>query len=267
MNQGQNLAKIFSEIVSIDAWHSHFDENDDTATVHVDLTFLEGQLGSDSDSQIRFNLALKRAELVFIIPTTEPLQVVQSSVDREPPIEGVSRWIREHESEMQGAARSAISVSRQPKFDISAQAAASGKSKVSTASEITVPISNFKMSQSTDSEGNYRWEITSEAGNKLNGKVWNPVAKPRLKIKQTTKSKIPPTCRVMVRCRREDFEITNIQPKSGTKLGQKFLFNKKVAAAAYIRNKLSDLGLHSDNFDEDYMQICVAEVVVSQEVK
>jgi hypothetical protein len=267
MNQGQNLAKIFSEVVSIDAWHSHFDENDDTATVHVDLTFLEGQLGSEADSQIRFNLALKRAELVFIIPKTEPLQVLQSSVDREPPIEGVARWIREHESEIQGAARSAVSASRQPKFDVSAEASASGKSKVSTASEITVPISNFKMSQSMDSEGNYRWEITSEAGNKLNGKVWNPVVKPRLKIKQTTKSNISPTCRVMVRCRREDFEITNIQPKSGAKIGSKFLFNKKAAAAAFIRNKLSELGLNNDNFDEEYMQICIAEVAVSQEVK
>ncbi|WP_430444246.1 hypothetical protein [Sphingorhabdus contaminans] len=120
MNQGQNLAKIFSEIVSIDAWHTDFDDADDTATVHVDLTFLEGLLGSEDESQIRFNLSLKRAELVFLIPSTEPLQVLQSSVDREAPVEGVSRWIREHESELQGAAKSAISVSKTPKFDITA---------------------------------------------------------------------------------------------------------------------------------------------------
>ncbi|WP_430444242.1 hypothetical protein [Sphingorhabdus contaminans] len=129
-----------------------------------------------------------------------------------------------------------------------------------------MPISKFKMSQSKDPDGNYRWEITSETGGTLVGKVWNPVAKPRLKIKQTAKTKISPTCRVMVRCRREDFEITNIQTKSNVNIGQRFLNNKKAAAAAYIRSKLSDLGLHQGSFEENYMQICIAEVVVSQEV-
>lgn len=87
-----NAGKVFDRVISIDAWRSPFSEEKSSASVHVDLSFLEANMGEESDSPVRFRVALRRAKLSFVIPANEPLAVIQSSVARETPMKGsVSR--------------------------------------------------------------------------------------------------------------------------------------------------------------------------------
>lgn len=266
MTRGNNLARAFTEIVSIDAWHSEFDSKTDSASVHVDLSFLEASLGGEGESQVRFNLALKRAELIFLIPPNEPLKVIQSSVDREAAVEGIQTYIRQHQTDIGNSAEAAISLAKAPKARLSGSAAASKKTKDQVITETTVAVSQFSFKQSKDSDGNYRWEIASDQGKILIGKVWDPVKKPRLSVKKSRSSEIGPTCRVLVRCRKQDLVISNIQIKSGSTNPKKWILNKNAAVSAYISNKISELGFINDNFDEPFVEICLADIIVIEEV-
>jgi hypothetical protein len=217
MIRGNNLARIFTEIVSIDAWRTSFDTEKESATVHVDLSFLEANLGSEEESKVRFNLALTRAELVFCIPATEPLKVIQNSVDREPSVEGLQKYMRENRTGIGFSADAALAISNRPFASAGVAASTEKRHQDVTVTETTVPVSQFSMKQSTDQHGNYRWEITSERGQTLNGKVWDPVKRPRLSIKRFKNTTIQPSCRVVVKCRRQDFFISNLQLKSNSR--------------------------------------------------
>lgn len=89
-----NSAKSLHEIVSVDAWHAQFD-SEKRASVHVDLSFSTGEMGSEEASQVTFKLSIKKATLKIVIPATEGVAVIQSSVDREPTLEGVRKVIEE----------------------------------------------------------------------------------------------------------------------------------------------------------------------------
>jgi hypothetical protein len=81
-----NTQRVFESVVSIDAWRTTFDPKKGTSSVHVDVSFLKGKLGDEPESPVRVEIALRRAELIFIVPVSEPLRVVQSSVKREAPL-------------------------------------------------------------------------------------------------------------------------------------------------------------------------------------
>ena len=81
-----NDRRIFESVLSVDAWHTAFSPENSVASVHVDVSFLRGKIGDEPESPVRFELALKRAEILFIIPANEPLKVLQASVRRERPI-------------------------------------------------------------------------------------------------------------------------------------------------------------------------------------
>ncbi len=267
MARGNNLSRVFSEIVSLDAWHSKFSEIDNCASVHVDLSFLEGHLGAEAESEVRFRLTLRRAELIFVIPAMEPLQVVQSSVDREATIEGITKYIREHDKTLSGSVDAALQITKNPTLNLGGKATVQNSNKEVVSTEMKLAVSNIKMGQSKDPDGNYRWVLTPETGDLLIGKVWDPIKRPRLSVKKNGSPVIAPTCRVIVRCRKQDLCISDISLKSGKKLSQKLIFNRTAAATAFIAQKLGELGFDNENLDEDYANICVAEVTVSEEVK
>jgi hypothetical protein len=266
MSRGNNLARIFSEIVSIDAWHTKFDDKNDDASVHVDLSFFEGRLGAEEESQVRFKLALTRAELVFVIPATEPLKVIQSTVDRDAAVEGIQKYMRENQTAIKNSAGAALSVSKAPKLNIGGTARRKKHNINHVITETSVPVSQFSMKQSKDVDGNYRWEITSHDGNVLVGKVWDPVKKPRLSVKRYGASAIAPTCRLIVRCRRQDLKISKIEIKGGIRNSKRWTTNKTAAASAYISQKIAELGFVNKNFDEPFIEVCLAEISVYEEI-
>ena len=81
-NNDANRKRILADVVTVDVWHSPFDENKGTADLHVDVVFDEGRMGGENESQVRFRLSLKKAELVLLLPPTEPIKIDKSTVAR-----------------------------------------------------------------------------------------------------------------------------------------------------------------------------------------
>ena len=261
-----NISKSLSEVVSIDAWHASFD-SDGRASVHVDLSFLIGEMGSEESSEVTFKLSLRRAVLKIIIPTTEGLAVIQSSVDREQTLEGVRKIIEESQVSKSG------SIGFNAQLRVPAGVSADGKvqatkaSARATSTEFTSPVSGFDIKQIVDSARNDGWEIRSTSGGALSGKVWDPVKRPRLSVKKVVESKLESSFRVSVQCRKGDLIIEGIKLKSGIPFFSSSQINRMAAAKAFIRLKLIEDGLQTYANDEDVVEILIAESTIIREVR
>lgn len=261
---GNNDTKTFTEVVSLEGWHAAFDP-DGRATVHVDASFFSGLVGAEDDYDITFRVALKRAVLRLVIPPTEPIAAIQSSVAREQTAEGILKMISS--TSLGGSASIGIDASLNPvplKGGVSASTSASRTQ--SAISETEKAIAQFETRQFKDVAGNYCWEIRSRDGSRLDGKVWDPVKRPRLQISRRTETRIPPVMYAQVLCRRCDIEITDVKPKKGSIFQNKFLANRLAAAKAVIKAKILGNGLNHPEGENDLIEIQIAETVIAEEV-
>jgi hypothetical protein len=80
-----NRKRAFADVVTIDAWHESFLEDHAKVDLHVDVVFGTARIGGESQSPVRFRLSAKRAEVVVIIPDSEPVSVDRNSVSRDAP--------------------------------------------------------------------------------------------------------------------------------------------------------------------------------------
>lgn len=261
-----NLKQVFSDIVSVDAWYAAPDNNG-RSKVHVDLSFRIGAIGAEDECEITFKISLKRAVLRLVVPVNEPFDVIQSSVDRDPAIEGVRHLMKERHTNINargnakvGAALSGIGVTASGQINT----AVSDKNRTTT--EISQKISTFNIRQYKDIDDHYCWELTSETGQHLEGKVWDPVKQPRFSVKQGASVAIPPILRAHVLCRRKDIDISEVRLKKGNLFLNKFLANRTAAAQAVIRQKILSLGLDHPKADNDLIEIKIADTLVVKEI-
>jgi hypothetical protein len=259
-----NRKRAFADVVSIDAWHDRFDSKRSRVDLHADVVFGTARVGGESDSPIRFRLSVKRAEIVVVIPETEPVSVNPRSVARdikEP--QGRLTEIIEQKSEMNAGATLAASAS--PTRLNASTSANSGIKKAVAKSKRLKVSSTFRFMTVTTSkteEGYYRWLVRPSVAPVLDGSPWHAVNEPRLKLidRRRDRSKgIPPAVRVEVRCRREDLVIENLEIKdegiwqmATRRLGFK---NRMAAAISYIRDRLSDEGLDVNNIEDVFGQV------------
>src|SRR4051794_22753548 len=84
MRNTENRKRAFADVVTIDAWHDSFSK-ESTVDLHADVVFGTARVGGDSQSPVRFRLSLRRAEVIVIIPDSEPVSVDRKSVSRDAP--------------------------------------------------------------------------------------------------------------------------------------------------------------------------------------
>lgn len=258
-----NIRRIFESVVSVDAWRTTFEAESGLARIHVDVSFLRGKLGDDPDSPARFELALSRAEVVFVIPANEPLKVVQSTVKRERPLVVTSASSREVETsgKIAAAANFNAKSGASASGEVSAAKAYSAKESVTASSQGGA----ITWAQSKRSDGQYCWELAPRTAKHLLGKVWDAVSEPLLSVKFATESRMDPVVRIEIRCRREDLLISNVQIKN-TSGFERFSLgstkNKMAAAEAFIINALSSRNLDVKNFDDPFGEIVLADMLV-----
>lgn len=149
-----NVGKGFSEVVSVDAWQASI-QKDGSASVHVDLSFLAGAVGAEDDFDITFRVALKRAVLRLVIPESEPLTVLQSSVDREQTLEGVRKRIEESMVAKSGAVGVRAQLKSVMPVKAFGEVRAAGSSKSQTFTEFSQNISQFRVRQYVDRDKCY----------------------------------------------------------------------------------------------------------------
>ena len=223
----------------------------------MDVSFLRGKLGEEPTCPVRFELYLKRAEIVFVIPAGEPLRVLQSSVKRELPI-SVKTEISRNSGSSSAIAGSVGIDPNKARFDLSVRAEGEKTGSLSQSQRIDKLEGALAWAQSKTSDGDYKWEIAPSFAPNLLGKVWDAVSEPLLKIKQqhVNSTILEAVCRVEIRCRREDLDIRNIQVKGGSgfyvSIGGRKSNNKMAAVEAYIRNALSSRNLDVRNFEDPY---------------
>lgn len=267
MNRNSNNRKrAFAEVVTVDAWHRPFSKKLGKVDLHADVVFGTARVGSEEQSQVRFRLAIKRAEIVVIVPPTEPVKIDKFSVCRDSP-------------EMKGRLTQTTEKTKSLKRGITGKAElnkglrlgalleGSGESKATTKSkiEIAAPFRLFSVTLSRTAEGDYRWKVESETEGPLNGRPWHPTKQPRLKLvdERADRDKgLAPVVRVEVRCKREDLVIDDIELKDKklwNKLKQLAGFRNKMAAAeSYIRDRLALEGLDVGDLKDKFGHLTLA---------
>ncbi len=264
-----NRRRAFADVVAIDAWHNSFDGKHSKVDLHADVVFGTARVGGDSKSPVRFRLSAKQAEVVVIIPKSEPVSVDKGSVAREAP-ETRGRLTETVEQATHSHAGGRISLSASP-AELSASgsvtAGIEGSMSAKKKIEISGKVHFMIVTSSKTDEGHYRWIIKPTASQVLEGRPWDATKQPRLKIidKRRDRSKgIPPTVRVEVRCRREDLLIDDLQikdqglwEKAKGRIGFK---NKMAAAISYIRDRLTEEGLEVENIEDIFGNVTLASV-------
>lgn len=141
-------------------------------SLHADVVFKEGRIGGEPNSKVRFRLSVKRAELIIIIPESEPLSVVRNSVSRDTvKVSGtkIAREIRGYSSSLDSSARSKINTVG-ASASIEAGFSIAKKSNGEEVVERHQSFSSILVEQSTTPEGNYRWELSTALNDVLIGR-------------------------------------------------------------------------------------------------
>jgi len=266
-NNSANRKRAFAEAVSIDAWHQAFGPEAAKVDLHADVVFGTARVGGEADSPVRFRLRMKRADLVVVIPDSEPAMIDKQSVSRDAP------QLRAHvkrtmEASATAGAEAQVEGGVSPRSasgSVKASASVAAKTASSRKIEVSGELGMMTVTQSRTADGDYRWSIEPSTGDYLEGRPWDGALAPRLKLIDRRKDRskgIPPTVRVEVRCKREDIEITDLIVKDEglwKKAKRRVGFKNRIRAAeAYIRSKLAEEGLEVSNIADAFGEITLA---------
>ncbi|WP_230632738.1 hypothetical protein [Sphingomonas sp. Leaf37] len=264
----KNSKRVLDELLSVEAWHTPFGQFGGAASIHADVVFRDARMGQEAESKVRFRVRLRRAEIVLVIPSGEPLRMIQDSVARDNPFSS-TKVIDRIDSTSSGSSSVAGRISLSGK-GVNAGASISGNRNQSESAKQTVE-STLRLILSTQgrtSEGDYSWQLRPSSGDKLEGKVWDAVNEPRGRVRDTRKSQsaIEGTCRIEVRCKKEDILIEDLSLKDESLLTRLIKDNgyltRVAAAESYIRSKIQSLGLSTKNYEDPFGDICLGEAQV-----
>jgi hypothetical protein len=263
-SNSDNRRRAFADVVTIDAWHDDFGADVPKADLHADVVFGTARIGGESESHVRFRLSVRRAEIVVVVPESEPVKIDRRSISRDAPdlqgrmTETVERTTR---ARIKGAVSGAVSASGVT-GSLTAESDAESTISASEKLEMSSDVRLMFVTQSKTADGHYRWSVESNGKAALQGRPWDGAKEPRLTLIDIRKDRskgIPPTVRVEIRCRREDLIITDLEIKNeslwDTAKRRAGFKNRLAAAEAYIRERLSDEGLEVKNIDEAFSQL------------
>lgn len=266
----ENRKRAFADVVAIDAWHLAFDTEHVCVDLHADVVFGTARIGGESESPVRFRLSVKQAEVVVVIPESEPIKADLQSVARETPDrQGHLTEVLEQNTRARANGKIGAEISsRKLGASASMTSEVHGSTTSNTKVEISSRIQFMTVVSSKTAEGDYRWLISPSTSADLQGRPWDAREQPRLKLIDRRKDRakgVPPTVRVEVRCRREDLMISDLQVKDEriwdvAKRGFGFK-NKMAAAISYIRDHLVQEGLEVNNIEDVFGAVTLGSVI------
>ncbi|WP_156411977.1 hypothetical protein [Bosea sp. Root483D1] len=261
-----NRKRALAEVASLDSWHKQFSVAQEVSELHVDVSFATGRIGEEAESPVRFELRLRRVEVVVIVPSSEPASVVISSVRRDTDNTKVTR-ARTISTRLKAQAGVEASTSL-AENGLKARFKAAVGMSASKASEDTTRIvsasKSMAVSQIKTRDGEYAWAISPASSDALSGHPWNAMRSSLLSVRdeRPDRSKgIEPSIRVELRCRREDLDFPVIHRKSGVP----WVTNKRIAAEAVIRNRLMEAGLLNGPIDDPYATITLSAIIAESQ--
>lgn len=265
-----NRKRALAEVVSIDAWHRGFSQKVDRVDLHVDVVFKDGRIGGEQDSDVRFRLRLKRAEIVVIVPATEPARIDKRSVSRDAPrIKGTATQTRKISRRLSAGARASAAASTggsKASIDLAVDARAAASSD--TVVKLVQAIQSLNVTQIQTADNDYAWVVEPTMEKTLAGRPWDAQAAPRLKVIDERLDRtrgIEPHVRVEVRCRREDLEISDISLKDRAgwmaHAADPLRRNRVAAAEALIRTRLFEAGLITGDISDPFAQMTLCAAI------
>ncbi len=269
-----NRRRALSEVVALEAWHDDFTTKRRKVDLHVDVVFTEGRIGGRAGDVVRFRLRLKRADVVVVIPPSEPARVIKSSVSRDAPRSTVSAHeTRKAKTSLAAGAKLTLGLSHKgPSGDGSAKGEAGLTRSRERALEIVESLDRLTVTQVQTREGDYAWRIVPSDGGHLDSRPWDAAKQPRLKIEDTRADPakgIAPSVRVEVRCRREDLEIDDIALTDASALkaalALPFGRNRKIAAEALIRTRLFESGLATGDIGDPFAEMVLCATIAESQ--
>ncbi len=263
---GDNRRRALADVIDVEAWHREFSSAVDRAHLFVDVTFGVGRVGGEPESPVRFQMSLRRAEIVVVIPATEPATANIESVLRLAP-QVATEAVSSKKTAIDASASAAIAGALgQPRIDAVARLQGAITRSQATNVQVTETGGSMRLVQSRTEDGSYRWVVTAFSGI-LDGKPWDAGSNSLVEVIDTRKDRsggIEPAIRVQIKCRREDLIIEKLTLKdrgSWNKIKNGLNFKNKLAAAeAAVRNYLSEEGLFHNDISDPYVMMTLAEV-------
>ncbi|RYD86056.1 MAG: hypothetical protein EOP84_00350 [Verrucomicrobiaceae bacterium] len=242
----------FAEVASVRSWLTTFDR-EGKAHLHVDATFNIGRVGGEEGASVRFELGLKRADIVAIVGQ-EPLVVDPASVASDADHVQVEKKAQiDHQAnataELSGSIEGEASVNPSGSAKGSAAFRKNKEHSQRTSTSMSQTTGLIGSLQSQTSSGDYRWSLYPKAGTVLRGKPWNAAGEPRFGVAIRDNRwdlRIEPTIVVEVRCLYEDIDIKKVELLDVSlmdhlrrRTGQAA---RNAAAEAYIRQRVFGSG-------------------------
>jgi hypothetical protein len=265
-----NRVRLFSDVVSLDAWHDRLKPNQPSG-VFVELAFREGRLGGERDDfPFTFTLRLKRAEL--LVTVEPPLRIARRSIVRGSPAAEVRRSesvTRVHEASA-AASASASAGAGMPvgKFKLEGQLATQNSHRSTVEVSDTPPA--ILIAGDPVSDGGYRWSLEPSYLAHLIGQPWDPVLDRRLDVVlRGARHGIEPTIHVELNCRIADLSVSDIVPKNPSLAewvrGMLPTDRRLKVAEQHIKHVLRTANLEAGAFDNRFAKLVLASVASAAE--
>ena len=245
--------------------------------LHMDVAFQEERLGGGEGDPVRFRVALKRCEIVVVIPLgAKGLRVDPRTIasGQGPATVSVERRLMAS-SEAEGSVDFALApAGAAAGVSVSASAKRARELEATTRQSLPVLLGTRSLSQ----EGDPSWTIKRTDGTDiLEGMLWDARQdEPRFELvdrrpieerDREHRTGLHTTVKVEVRCKREDLEITDIALTDQETVSRvaKWANHKKKAkvAEAFIKHRLQQEGLRVGDIHEPFSDLVVGDLLVS----
>lgn len=272
LSNSDNTTRALKQSISVDGWIATFND-EGVATVHVDVSFLEGRFGEDPQSKISFKVALKRVAIHVWVNDETPIKLVRHSVAYpKDDVSATQRMTSTSSAHIQGNVSAKLGGNSGAHLALDAGTDHQQK----TATEIERLVTkHLERHYPGTKEGEHIWEFRANPDlcAVLDGKAWgDPANMPRFSVKKKDNhgNAEKPMVVVEVRCRREDMEISELKPKDTQRQAiwaKKSNRQKNLAAAEQIiKDELAAAGyLELPDMNEPYAEIRIADKFVFQD--
>ncbi|WP_375264208.1 hypothetical protein [Palleronia sp.] len=278
MTLKDNKRRSLGRLAITRAWFDPIpDRSPPRYSFHMDVTFQQERLGGGPNDPVRFQVGLKRCELVVMLPRGEErlkidprtIAVGQTTTDV------TIRRATSATSEVSAGAGLGVGASGATgSANFSAKAKRSRS--VEATSEEILPVLLGTRSESTD--GHQSWNIARMDGAEvLEGLLWNANKdEPRFELidgrppavrDREERTGLHATVTIEVRCKRQDLEVTEVSltdPEESKTFAR--LTNRRKAtkvAEAFIKKKLQEEGLRVGDVHEQYSDMVIGDLIVS----
>lgn len=271
-----NTHRSLQQLVSVNAWFIQDRDAKRRFTLHADVSFSEERLGGGTETQIVFKLAVKRCDIIFLLPYEAPFHVDPSTVHSPRPLN--PRTVIQTETAQKSAKGKGTLTLNPAKFfgngEASVSAGIDTSRIVTSEQEVGIYHERWKMVR-----GNHAWSVDGRELNnrRLAGPVFDPKKNPRLTIiddrseetkARDSQNKLEPVACIQVRCLREDIDIYDIAYKNPDRQ-KKFEMSrhkdiKLLTAREILKEALLREGLVAgDLIGDPYAEMTICDVAIS----